>query len=180
MSSCKCNPVVFKRILSSDIKVYTYPSINLRAYLPENTHILPDNWQGHEDALVILGNGQGNVIHGDGLPVLNTEYPAELEQRPVLITSYNNTRVTLLINAPNDTYLIFNDAYYPGWKATVNGEATPVYRANTMFRAVQVPEGASTVVVHLRAGLVADSVTDGFGGVADIRCRASCNLEKTT
>ena len=42
--------------------------------------------------------------------------------------------------------LVLADAWYPGWTATVNGEATPVYRANIMFRAVAVPAGENLVV----------------------------------
>jgi vacuolar-type H+-ATPase catalytic subunit A/Vma1 len=34
---------------------------------------------------------------------------------------------------------------YPGWKASVDGDAQPIQRANYLFRAVRVPAGRHTV-----------------------------------
>jgi uncharacterized membrane protein YfhO len=38
-----------------------------------------------------------------------------------------------------------SDAYYPGWKAYVDGEKTDIFRANLAFRAIRVPPGRHTV-----------------------------------
>lgn len=48
-------------------------------------------------------------------------------------------------SSPGMFYL--SDTYYPGWRATVNGTETKIYRANYDFRAVPVPAGKSTVVM---------------------------------
>jgi uncharacterized membrane protein YfhO len=42
------------------------------------------------------------------------------------------------------------DTYFPGWKATVDGRTTPIYRADYNFRAVSLPEGAHTVTFTYR------------------------------
>jgi uncharacterized membrane protein YfhO len=47
--------------------------------------------------------------------------------------------------------VIVNDAWAPGWSATVNGDAAPVYRANGLFRAVVVPDaGEYTIEMRYR------------------------------
>jgi uncharacterized membrane protein YfhO len=64
----------------------------------------------------------------------------------VEVVEYGDTHVVIDVETTHDAYLILNDAYYPGWQATVNDTPSMVYRANTMFRAVRVPAGSSTVV----------------------------------
>jgi hypothetical protein len=64
----------------------------------------------------------------------------------VEITHYAPEQVEIAVETDAAGYLLLADAYYPGWQARVNGEATPVYRADVMLRAVPVPSGSSTVV----------------------------------
>ena len=37
--------------------------------------------------------------------------------------------------------LILGDAFYPGWKAFVDGKASPIYRVNYVMRGVFLPPG---------------------------------------
>ena len=37
--------------------------------------------------------------------------------------------------------LVLNDVWHPWWRATIDGIATEIFRANVIFRAVQVPPG---------------------------------------
>ncbi len=58
--------------------------------------------------------------------------------------------MTVQVEADSDAYLLLTDAYYPGWQATIDGEPTPIYRADVMFRAVQVPAGEHEVIFSYR------------------------------
>ena len=147
-------PPRIPRILSSDIKIYGHPWVETRAFLPWKTHILPDNWQGHEDALEILKNGEGFVIHGDAEPRnFDGERITHWLMEATEFVDYSDTRVIINVKSDNEAYLILNDAFYPGWKATVDGEPMPVYRANVMFRAVPIPAGESQVVFYFEPDL---------------------------
>ncbi len=61
-------------------------------------------------------------------------------------TTYTPSRVTFLIHTQGNTLLFLSDTFYPGWKAFVDGNSVPIYRANYTFRAVALPKGARTVV----------------------------------
>jgi uncharacterized membrane protein YfhO len=49
------------------------------------------------------------------------------------------------VNSPSGAMLVLNDVWHPWWRATIDGNATEIFRANAIFRAVQVPPGKSTV-----------------------------------
>jgi uncharacterized membrane protein YfhO len=59
-------------------------------------------------------------------------------------------RLDLDVDAPHGGVLLLSDAYHPAWKAWVNGEPAPVYRANLALRAVMVPPGPSRVTFRYR------------------------------
>ncbi|MXX51379.1 MAG: YfhO family protein [Chloroflexi bacterium] len=140
-------PAGFARLLSSDIEIYELPP-GQRASLAADPVYLPDDWQSREAALELLRGGAEAIIHGaPPLPASN------LAGAQVEITAYADTHVALRVKSPAATYLVLADAWYPGWTATVNGAATPVYRANVMFRAVAVPAGESPVLFQFEPRL---------------------------
>ncbi len=63
--------------------------------------------------------------------------------------------VVLEVNAFAPAYLFVADPYYPGWRAFVDGEAAPIYRANYLFRAVPVQPGIHEVVIRFQPWSVA-------------------------
>jgi uncharacterized membrane protein YfhO len=54
-------------------------------------------------------------------------------------------RIALEVVLPAPGYLVLSDAYYPGWKATVDDEPAEILRANVHFRAVFLSSGSHTV-----------------------------------
>jgi hypothetical protein len=61
------------------------------------------------------------------------------------IISYEPERVVIEANLGSEGYLVLTDAYYPGWRAEVDGKKQPILRAYILFRAVYLPEGEHTV-----------------------------------
>jgi hypothetical protein len=57
-------------------------------------------------------------------------------------------RYTLNVTATAPALLMVLDNWYPAWEAEVNGQATPIHRANHTFRAIAVPAGQSTVTLR--------------------------------
>ena len=62
------------------------------------------------------------------------------------IAAYEHERVTIDTDAPGRRLLVLSDAWFPGWRATVDGTPAPIARANVAFRAVSVPPGRHRVV----------------------------------
>jgi len=143
-------PNSVERVLSSDIKIYDL-LLSTRAFLsPISETILPDDYEGHEEALRLLrAESSIWIIHGDAEAIqkdADSEVALDWLFGSVEFRQYTPTRIEIAVDYDYEAYLILNDAFYPGWHATVNGEATQIYRANVMFRAVRVPEGQSTVI----------------------------------
>jgi hypothetical protein len=66
----------------------------------------------------------------------------------------------LVVSSESGTpgWLVVTDTWFPGWRATVDGVAQPLWRADHAFRAVRVPAGRHTVEfayrpASFRAGL---------------------------
>jgi hypothetical protein len=68
----------------------------------------------------------------------------------VEIKAYEPNRVLLSVRAPSESYLVFTDAYYPGWGATVDGKRVPIERADYLFRAIFVNGGSHEVEFRYR------------------------------
>ncbi len=74
------------------------------------------------------------------------------------------TRVVLDADASGRCILVLGDAYFPGWKATVDGKPTEVFPAYQAFRGIVLPEGKHRVEFAYRplsfyGGLAVSTVT---------------------
>jgi len=76
------------------------------------------------------------------------------------IVSFKNTIIEVDVSAPRPGFLLFNSAWHPWWRATVDGVPTEVLKANVMFRAVQTPAGKHRVRFEF------DPFVGAFGEIA--------------
>ena len=68
----------------------------------------------------------------------------------VTIERYAANNVTLTVSLRESAIVVLTDAYYPGWRAQANGNEIPIYRANSVFRAVELPAGEHRVEFSYR------------------------------
>ena len=73
--------------------------------------------------------------------------PAPLTGTRVSVTRYEPGQIDLTISGPvpDGAALVVSENYYPGWRATVNGAAAPVGRADFTFIGVPIGPGARTI-----------------------------------
>jgi hypothetical protein len=62
----------------------------------------------------------------------------------------------IIIEARTDSpgYLILADSFYPGWKATVDGQPVEILRADIMFRAVRLEPGEHQIVFRYQPAAI--------------------------
>lgn len=73
-----------------------------------------------------------------GLPQLPIKTAPE---NPVVITSYSATRLTLETDASMPAVLVVSEMFYPGWKATVDGQPAEILLTDYLLRGVALPAG---------------------------------------
>lgn len=83
----------------------------------------------------------------------------------VKILRYEPERVTILVRNNTPGFLVLSDAYYPGWKATVNNRETKIYRADYAFRAVAIEAGTSVVDFRYEPESLALGATISAGSI---------------
>lgn len=66
-------------------------------------------------------------------------------QDAIQIQTYGPHNVRIWVRATRPAFLVLSETYYPGWKATIDGNDTQILRANYAFRAVQVPAGEHVI-----------------------------------
>jgi hypothetical protein len=54
-------------------------------------------------------------------------------------------RLVLETQANDPAFLVVADAYFPGWRAEVNGDPTTIYRVNHLLRGIRVPAGVNRI-----------------------------------
>jgi hypothetical protein len=136
----------FRLVHSGDVKIYERLDGPGRAYFA--SAVLP---AGDEAEALALLQAQGDlrgvaVVEGlaaDALPVAPEDGPPG----EVRLTHYDDGSVTLVSDGSGGL-LVLADAYYPGWRAQINGVQTPVYPVNLLFRGVVVPPGQQEIHFH--------------------------------
>ena len=87
-----------------------------------------------------------SVVYLTGSPALDLTPKTDLA--PVgttRITQYEPQRIVIDVEAASDTILVLSDLDYPGWVARIDGQETPIFNANGIMRAIELPAGTHTV-----------------------------------
>jgi hypothetical protein len=86
----------------------------------------------------------------------------------VEIERYGERHLALRTRGRFAGVVVVTDAYYPGWEATLDGEPTPVLRANTAFRGVLVPPGEHVVEMRYASAALERGALVALAGLAGL------------
>jgi hypothetical protein len=73
-----------------------------------------------------------------------------IDQSQARILAETPGRVVVVTQTPAPGWLLLSDVWYPGWRATVDGRAAEVLRADYLFRAIRLEAGAHQIVFAYR------------------------------
>jgi Bacterial membrane protein YfhO len=138
-----------------------------RVQILENRDALPRAWIVHsakratpEEALKLLDSGE---VDPRQTALLEREPPDlartdDLSSDHASVTAYEANRIELETSTGADGLLVLSEVYYPAWKAYVDGEPVPIYRANHLLRAVPIPAGEHAVELRYESGALKTGV----------------------
>lgn len=87
--------------------------------------------------------------------------------RATIADGEQNDTIVIKVDQACRGVLVLTDAWYPGWRAAVDGAAADIFCVDGLFRGVEVPAGAHEVVFHfdpasVRLGLSVTCVATGI------------------
>ena len=99
-----------------------------------------------KELILLEDEKDGNEVRDD-----KNNMPGDYAKRNALVyktrlVSYKANKVVLECETNRDAFFYMSDAYYPGWKAYIDGKEVRIYRANLAFRAIKIPKGIHQVL----------------------------------
>ncbi|MBV9911844.1 MAG: YfhO family protein, partial [Sinobacteraceae bacterium] len=141
-----------------------YPEVyaDQRVRILENPSALPRAWVVHAaievgpDATSAPALIAGGEIDARQTAVLeDTPPPLEIPSDPssdqARVTHEEADQLDITASTTATGLVVFSEVYYPAWKAYVDGRPTPLYVADGILRAVQVPPGEHTVELRFES-----------------------------
>ena len=151
----------YRLVHSGDVKIYEKMDVLPRAFVVRQARVIQD-----DESIIVAMQEESfapdrEVILSRGTAVTSN---GEAKGDEVAILSYEPERVSIGADLESPGYLILTDAYYPGWKALVDGQPAEILRADYYFRAVYLEQGDHVVEfiydpVSFRVGLVVSLVS---------------------
>ena len=149
-----------------------------RASIFENVRVLPRAWLVHQAVVLPAANARLQRLRDPAFdPAVQVLLDAPLPPQAVLpaappaagadtviITRYAPETVELTTRSAAAGLLVLSDQAFPGWAATMDGQAAPIYVADHALRAVYVAAGEHTVrLVYTPATLALGALLSGAG-----------------
>jgi uncharacterized membrane protein YfhO len=99
--------------------------------------------------------GQGDFDpRGEIVLLEGQERPGRGQAGTVELVRVAPDRLRLEANLDREGFVVVTDAFDQGWRATLDGRAAPLLRANLAFRALAVPAGRHAVEMVYRPASV--------------------------
>ncbi len=133
----------FNLIYDNEIKIYENNRVFPRAFVVNRVEVIKEK----KKILERLGDEhfslRRSIVIDEDIP----SYMLELNQLPTItnssleFTHYQPNKVEIKASLNQKGFLVLTDTFFPGWKASIDGESTKIYRVDYMFRGIFLHEG---------------------------------------
>jgi hypothetical protein len=124
---------------SGDVKIYENLDVLPRALVVHQAEVVSDDE-------AVLARMRDPSFDPARLVLLSAGEAIDVSGRSeATLTRYEPEAISLVVTSDAPGYLVVFDTFYPGWEAFVDGQPTPILRANLMFRAVPITPGEHRV-----------------------------------
>ena len=100
--------------------------------------VMDSSWNPRASAII---TGMAAGVRGMGAPQL----PGTLGPGEASVTQYDVNDIELKATAPQGGFLVISEAWYPDWKATVDGKAADLVQTDFMLRGLSLAPGTHTI-----------------------------------
>ncbi|HET6314451.1 MAG TPA: YfhO family protein [Chloroflexia bacterium] len=128
---------------------------NPYSYLASRIRVVPDEAAARQrmSEMKLEEINEATVEHPAGLPgevasASNGQPLTEAEVDSLETVANIPGTIRVRLRTEKARLLVINESWSPGWRATVDGTETPIYRANYIVQGVVVPPGEHEVVFH--------------------------------
>ncbi len=125
----------------NNINIYQIPNTPGIAFLSDNYV----NAETTQDINQVITNENFDPIN---TPIIEGAIKEKLTGSPnsnFQITSSSQTSLSVKVDTQDNKILIFNQSFYPGWQAYIDGKEVPILPANINSMAVVVPGGSHLI-----------------------------------
>ncbi len=138
------------------VKLAPSPSADVALYLYHNENVLPRVYFAQSE--LFATSERDALMKGITTPDFAKQTIIECvncavragKQSVLSVVKYENGRVAIDTDTSSMQWLVLSESMLPGWKAYIDGAEVPLYYANYLFRAVEVPAGKHRVTFEYR------------------------------
>ncbi len=122
----------------------------------ENPSGYPRAWTVHETMVEPSAERAADRLGAPGFDARRTaliDVPVAIEpladgaRETVQVSGVAPNRMELDVDTQSRGLLVLSENYYPGWRATMDGQSAPIYRVDSGLRGLIVPRGHTRIVL---------------------------------